>query len=235
MSAAKLYTPTNFLLSSLPGKEYKNILSVSKLIRLNSGEILCEAGTKTTAVYFPVDCYISLLKKIDSKSDMEIGSVGPEGMLGINLALKARVTLLHAEVGASGSALYLSTRSFLEICEKSAVLQRKLQNYAYVRMCQLSQTSGCNRFHVLDSRLCRWILTAQDCKHSDELYITHESLSGKLGVRRAGVSIAAGILQKKKLISYNKGQLKIIDRIGLETLACECYRLNKEIYKKIMG
>jgi CRP-like cAMP-binding protein len=165
---------------------------------------------------------------------MEIGSVGPEGMLGINLALQVKVTLLHAVVGTAGSALFLSTKLFLGIYEKSTVLQQKLQNYAYIRMCQLSQTSGCNRFHVLDGRLCRWILTAQDCTHSNELNITHESLSGKLGVRRAGVTKAAGILQKKKLISYSKGHLKILDRRGLETIACECYRLNKEIYKKIM-
>ena len=235
MSAAKLYTPTNFLLASLPWKEYMHILSLSKLVRLNSGEIISEAGTKITAVYFPIDCYISLLKKIDDNSDMEIGSVGPEGMLGINLALKTKVTLLHAEIGASGSALCLGAKSFLEIYEKSAKFQKKLQNYAYVRMCQLSQTSGCNRFHVLDGRLCRWILTAQDCKHSDELYITHESLSNKLGVRRAGVTKAAGVLQKKKLIIYRKGHLKILNRKGLETLACKCYRLNKEIYRKIMG
>jgi CRP-like cAMP-binding protein len=234
MPAAKLYTPTNLLLASLSRKEYENILSLSKLVELNSGEILSEAGKKITGVYFPVDCYISLLRKIDDTSDMEIGSVGPEGMLGINLALQVKVTLLHAVVGTAGSALFLSTKLFLGIYEKSTVLQQKLQNYAYIRMCQLSQTSGCNRFHVLDGRLCRWILTAQDCTHSNELNITHESLSGKLGVRRAGVTKAAGILQKKKLISYSKGHLKILDRRGLETIACECYRLNKEIYKKIM-
>ena len=119
--------------------------------------------------------------------------------------------------------------------QKNVVLKRKLENYVFVRMSQLSQTTGCNRFHVLDARLCRWILMVQDCLQSSEFYITHECLSKKLGVRRAGVTKAAGILQKKKLISYNKGHIKILDRNKLEALACECYQLNKETYKKIIG
>ncbi len=123
---------------------------------------------------------------------------------------------------------------FLKMYEKNPALKLKLLNYSYVRMSQLSQTAGCNRFHVLDARLCRWILMVQDCLQSSEFYITHECLANKLGVRRAGVTKAAGILQKKKLISYRMGHLKILDRKGLEAITCGCYQSIKEIYTKIM-
>lgn len=234
MSAAKLFTPTNLLLASLPQKEYVSILSLGKLVEVNSGEILGEPGKKVTNVYFPINSYISLLKIIDSKSNFEIGIVGPEGMLGINLALGVRISLLCAVVEASGTVLRMSSKLFLEIYEKSAALQLKLRKYAYVRMSQLSQTTGCNRFHVLDARLCRWILMVQDCTKSSEFNITHECLANKLGVRRAGITKAAGVLQKKKLISYSKGRLRILDRRGLEATTCECYQSSKEVYKKIM-
>jgi len=235
MSPAKLTTPTNFLLDSLPQKEYLNILSHCKLVELHSGQIIGEPGQKINHVYFPIRCYISLQKKIDAKSSLEIGIVGPQGFYGLNLVLDVGITLLRAVVEASGTALSISSKSFLKICEKNTVLKRKLENYVYVRMSQLSQTTGCNRFHTLDARLCRWILMVQDCLQTSEFYITHECLSKKLGVRRAGVTKAAGILQKKKLISYNKGHIKILDRNKLEALACECYQSNKETYKKIIG
>jgi len=124
---------------------------------------------------------------------------------------------------------------FLQIYEKSAILQQKLKAYAYVRMTQLSQTAGCNRFHVVEARLARWILMTQDCAHSNEFHITHEFLSYMLGVRRAGITESAGMLQKKKLICYRHGHLKILDRSGLETAACGCYQASKATYKKILG
>lgn len=235
MSPANLTTPTNLLLASLSQKDYVNILSISKLVEIHSGEILGEPGQDIKYVYFPINCYISLQKYIDKETSMEIGIIGPKGFYGLNHVLGVKVTLLRAVVEVSGTALSISSKLFIKMCEKNAALKLKLQNYAYVRMSQLSQTTGCNRFHVLDARLCRWILMVQDCLESSEFYFTHECLSKKLGVRRAGISKAAGILQKKKLISYNKGHIKILDRSKLETLACSCYQLNKEIYKKIIG
>jgi CRP-like cAMP-binding protein len=235
MSPAKLTVHTNFLLASLSQKEYLNVLSQSKLVELNSGEILGEPGKEIKYVYFPINCYISLQKDIDNESNMEIGIIGPRGFYGLNHVLGVKVTLLRAVVEASGTALSISSKLFLKLCKKNSELTQKLHNYAYVRMSQLSQTTGCNRFHVLDARLCRWILMVQDCLHSKEFYITHECLSRKLGVRRAGVTKAAGILQKKKLISYNKGRIKVLNRKKLEAFACECYQLNKETYKNVIG
>ena len=234
MSPAELIIPTNLLLASLPKKEYLNVLSLSELVELGSGEIIGEPGQVINYVYFPINCYISLQKEIDNKTSLEIGIVGPQGFYGLNFALGVKVTLLRAVVEASGTALRISSKLFLKLCEKNTLLSLKLQNYAYVRMSQLSQTTGCNRFHVLDARLCRWILMVRDCLQSNEFYITHECLSKKLGVRRAGVTKAAGILQKKKLISYNKGHIKILNRNKLEALTCGCYRLNKKIYENII-
>lgn len=235
MSAAKLAVPaTNFLLSSLPPKEYENFLALSKLIELHSGETLSKPGKQVTKVYFPINCCISLVAKIDNHSRLEIGTIGPEGMFGLNLVLGVKNTLLLTTVDISGTVLCMSSNLFLKLYEKSRALQKQLKRYTYIRMNQLYQTAGCNRFHILDHRLCRWILMAQDCTHSSEFHITHECLSNKLGVRRAGITKAAGILQKEKLISYKKGHLKIIDRKRLEALTCECYHSYKKMYNKIM-
>jgi CRP-like cAMP-binding protein len=223
------------LLASLSQKEYLNILSLSKLVELNSGEILCKPGKEINYVYFPINCYISLQKNIDKNTSLEIGIIGPEGFYGLNLVLGVKATLLRTVVEVSGTALSISSKSFLKIYEKSAAFKLKLQNYAYVRMSQLSQTTGCNRFHALDSRLCHWILMIQDYLKSKEFYITHEHLSKKPVVRRAGVTKAAGILQEKKLISCSKGHIKILGRRKLEALACGCYQLNKEAFKRIIG
>lgn len=235
MSAAKLVVPvTNLLLASLPPKEYENFLAQSKLIEFSSGEVLGEPGDETSNVCFPIDCFISLICKVDNQSCMEIGTVGPEGMLGLNIVLGSKTSLLRTVVETSGTALCMPSDQFLQIYEKSSALQQKLKNYTYIRLNQLCLTASCHRFHVLDARLSRWILTAQDGTRSSEINITHESLAARLGVRRAGITKAAGILQKKKLISYKMGRLKILDRKGLEAITCGCYQAINETYKKLM-
>jgi len=235
LSAAKLVVPaTNLLLASLPSKEHENFVAQSKLIELSSGEVLAEPGDVTSSVCFPIDCFISLICQVDNQSSMEIGTAGPEGMLGLNIVFGSKTTLLRAVVETSGTALSMPSDRFLQIYEKSNVLQQNLKNYTYIRLNQLCLTASCHRFHVLDARLSRWILTAQDCTRSSEINITHEFLAARLGVRRAGITKAAGILQKKKLISYRMGRLKILDRKGLEAITCGCYQAIKETYKKIM-
>ena len=234
MSAAKLFTPTNLLLASLPEKEYENILSLGKLVELSSGDILGQAGKNFHSIYFPVNCTISLISQLNGKTKMEIAIVGPEGMLGLNSLLDVKVSLLNSIVEVSGTALTIDNKVFHKVHSKSTALQKILKNYIFVRLYQFSQTATCNRFHVINARLARWILMAQDCAHFNEFYVTHECLANKLGVRRAGVTQAAGELQKKKLISYKKGHLRILDRKGLETITCGCYQLNKNIYKDIM-
>ncbi len=194
-----------------------------------------EPGKRVRYVYFPINSFISLVAPIDSHASMEVGMVGNEGMIGLSLALGVRFSLLRFIVQGAGTALRMGAVQFLQIYEKSATLQQKLKAYAYVRMNQLSQTAGCNRFHVVHARLARWILMARDCAHSNEFRITHEFLSYMLGVRRAGITESAGMLQKKKLICYSRGHLKVLDRIGLEVVACRCYQASKATYKKILG
>ena len=165
---------------------------------------------------------------------MEIGTVGPDGMLGLNVILGSKSSLLRAVVETSGSAISMPSDQFLKIYEKSKALQQILKSYTYIRLNQLCLTASCHRFHVLSARLARWILTAQDSTRASEFYVTHECLAGKLGVRRAGITNAAGALQKKKLISYKMGRLKILDRKGLKANTCGCYQAIKDTYKRIM-
>jgi len=235
MLATNRIPATNLLLASLSRKERQNFLSHCELVELVSSAILVEPGEKVRDVYFPINSFISLVAPIDSKASVEVGMVGNEGMLGLNLALGVKFSSLRCLVQGAGTALRMDADQFLQIYEKSAILQQKLKAYAYVRMTQLSQTAGCNRFHVVDARLARWILMTQDCAHSNEFHITHEFLSYMLGVRRAGITEAAGMLQKKKLICYSRGHLKVLDRIGLEVVACRCYQASKATYKKILG
>lgn len=235
MSATKRIPATNLLLASLPRKEYQSFLARCEPVELIFSEILNEPGKLVRHVYFPTNSFISLVAPIDSQTSMEVGMVGHEGMVGLNLALGVKFSLLRAIVQGAGTALRMDTVQFLQIFEKNTALQQKLRAYAYVRMNQLAQTIGCNRFHVMDARLARWILMTQDCAHSNEFHITHEFLSYMLGVRRASITESAGILQKKKLISYSRGRVRILDRSGLEATACECYRASKEKYKKILG
>ncbi len=235
MLATKRIPATNFLLAFLPRKEYQSFLARCEPVELVSSEILGEPGKRVRYVYFPVNSFISLVAPIDSQDSTEVGMVGNEGMLGLNLALGVKFSLLRALVQGAGTALRMDADQFLKIFEECATLRQKLRAYAYDRMTQLSQTAGCNRFHVLDARRARWILMTRDCAHSNEFHITHEFLSYMLGVRRSGITESAGMLQKKKLISYSWGQLKILDRRGLETAACGCYQASKETYKKILG
>ena len=235
MPATKHIPTTNLLLASLPRKEYQRFLEHCHTVELVASEILGEPGKRVRDVYFPVNSFISLIAPIDSHDSTEVGMVGNEGMLGLNLALGVKFSLLHALVQGAGKALRMDADQFLKIFEECATLRQKLRAYAYVRMTQLSQTAGCNRFHVVDARLARWILMTRDCAHSNEFHITHEFLSYMLGVRRAGITEAAGMLQKKKLICYSRGHLKVLDRIGLEVVACRCYQASKATYKKILG
>jgi len=235
MLATQRISATNLLLASLPHKEYQSFLAFCEPVELVSSEILGEPGKRVRCVYFPINSFISLVAPIDSQTSMEVGIVGNEGMLGLNLVLGIKFSLLRSLVLGTGIALRMDADRFLQIYEKCATLQQKLKAYAYVRMTQLSQTAGCNRFHVLVSRFARWILMTRDCAHSNEFHITHEFLSNILGVRRAGITEAAGMLQKKKLICYSRGNLKVLDRIGLEVVACRCYQASKATYKKILG
>lgn len=193
-------------------------------MRLVYGDVLSEPGKPTRHVYFPDDGIISLLTPVDGHASVEVGLVGNEGMAGMNLFLGVGVSPVRMLVQGPGTARRMAAGSFREEIRQSRGLQRELGRYLYTFMAQLSQTAACNRHHLLGSRLARWLLMMHDRVQSDEFHLTQEFLAHMLGVRRVGVTGAARLLQDRKLISYRRGKIKVLNRKGLERASCRCYR-----------
>jgi CRP-like cAMP-binding protein len=225
----------NRLLATLPGKNLKHLLASSESIDLIFADVLCVPGDPIRHVYFPTDSFISLVAPVDGYASLEVGMIGSEGMFGIGLMLGVDVSPLHALVQGGGPALRMTARRFRRELEESPALQRALNRYLYVLISQLAQTAACTRFHVVEARLARWLLMTRDRARSDEFYLTQDFLSHMLGVRRVGVTKAAGSLQNHKLISYSRGLIKILDRSGLQAAACGCYLADKKTYDRILG
>jgi CRP-like cAMP-binding protein len=225
----------NRMLAALPSKDWDRLIAKCEQVELIFADVLYRAGELIPHVYFPTGSFISIVTPVDSRGNLEVGMIGNEGMLGITLMLEVDVAPFHALVQGAGPALRITTASFLRILEESATLKRELKRYQYVLMRQLAQTAACNRFHVVEARLARWLLMTQDRAHSATFHVTHVFLAYILGVRRVGITKAANSLQKQKLISYRRGDITILDRIGLEAASCGCYQADKEIYERIMG
>lgn len=226
---------TNRLLAALPGKDREQLLANCEQIELIFAEMLYRAGDLIPHVYLPTESVISLMMPINDSAGLEVGLVGNEGILGITLILGVEIAPFDAVVQGPGPALRIAVPSFLRELEKSPALQQELKRYLYVTMNQIAQTALCNRFHVVEERLARWLLMTQDRAQSDTFYITHVVLAYILGVRRVGITKAANSLQQQNLISYHRGNITILDRDGLEAASCGCYRTDKEIYERMIG
>ncbi|MEP7056367.1 MAG: Crp/Fnr family transcriptional regulator [Caldimonas sp.] len=228
-------TNENHLIALLPRRDRQRLLAVCEPVELVLAEVLCEAGKPTRHVYFPIDGFISLIALIDGKPSLEVGMVGREGMLGAQLALGVKKAPLKALVQGPGAAWRIGAAAFRSELSRSPALQLGLDRYLYVLMAQLAASAGCLRFHLIGPRLARWLLMSQDRADADSFRVTHEFLAYMLGVRRVGITSAAGTLQRSGLIEYHRGDLTVLDRSGLEAAACGCYAADQRTYAEVLG
>ena len=220
----------NHLLRALPHKDYQTLLSVLEPVKLGFGEILYESQAQIRHVYFPVDCFVSMLTTVDAGRAAEVGLIGSEGMIGVPMALGVAVSPFRAMVQGGGTAMRMRTVDFRRNFGNSSALKREVFLFTHLLMIQIAQTAACNRFHVVTQRLARWILMTRDRVHSNEFRITQEFLALMLGVRRVGVSVAMCRLRERKLIVYRRGTITILDHEGLVAAACVCYKTVKDAY-----
>ncbi|MNO33951.1 hypothetical protein D3C76_239760 [compost metagenome] len=226
---------TNQLLNGIPNKERNRLLDHCESVELVFGSVLCEADQPYSHAYFPLTGFISLVEKLDAHRPLEMGLIGNEGMLGVTLILGVRKAPTRAVVQGAGNALRITSAHLRRELHECPDLQRSLNRYLYVLMAQLSQTAACIHFHEIQPRLARWLLMTHDRAQADHFHLTHEFLADMLGVRRSGITVAAGELQQKNLIHYTRGEITILDRAGLEAAACECYDAVTHCYSKLLG
>ena len=213
----------NMLLAAIPRVEYERMLPSLEAVELVFADVLYESGDHIKHVYFPNDSLVSLLTVVDQHLALEVGMVGPEGMVGTAFALGIDVTPVTALVQGSGSAMRMTSARFRKEFQRSEALQKVVLRYTHQLMSQIAQTAACNRFHQVEARLARWLLMTRDRVSSNQFQLTHEFLGHMLGVRRVGVTNAALALKRRKLISYSRGSISILNGAGLEKTACSCY------------
>jgi CRP-like cAMP-binding protein len=213
----------NRLLAALPRADYQSLLAGLEPLTLKFGEVLFEPGAPIAYVYFPIDCVISLLSTAEDRQALEVALVGYEGMAGISLAMGIEVSSVRALVQTTGTALRMKAARFHEAMRQCPALQRELLRYAGAKLALARQTVACNCFHAVEERLARWLLMTSDRVRSAEFFLTQAFLADMLGVRRTTLNVAAGPLQQRKLISYCRGKIRILDRKRLEAASCRCY------------
>jgi len=222
---------TNLLIQSLPARQRNRILKLCALVDLDLGTVLCAAGQVYQYVYFPLTGFISSIAIAADVPPLELGLIGNEGMVGIGITLGVNSALFQSVVQGPGTALRIPVDAFQRELLANPALVMLLNRYIYISIQQIAQAAVCIHFHEIEARLARWLLMTNDRAHGDTFQITHVFLARMLGVRRSGVTIAAGELRKKSLISYARGKVNILDRKGLEAISCSCYRAMLENYR----
>jgi CRP-like cAMP-binding protein len=232
---ATLAPAQNHLIELLPSKDKLRLLALCERVDLELSEVLCDPGEVTRYAYFPIDGFISLVAVVNGSPGVEVGMVGREGMLGAHLVLGVAESPLHAVVQGQGAAWRVPARAFRGELSRSSALNRHLHRYLYVLMAQQSTSAACIRFHLTGPRLARWLLMSQDRAQADRFHVTQEFLAYMLGMRRVGITAAAGALQKDGLIEYARGEVTVLDRSGLEAAACGCYATDQRAYSQLLG
>ncbi|MEO8525625.1 MAG: Crp/Fnr family transcriptional regulator [Caldimonas sp.] len=227
-------TRSNHLIDLLPRRDRLRLLALCQPVDLVLAEVLCEPGEPTSHVYFPTEGFISLLTMASETPGLEVGMVGDEGMLGAHLVLGVATSPLRALVQGAGAALRVGAKAFRGELSRSPSLQRGLGRYLYVLMAQQASSAACLRYHLIAPRLARWLLMSQDRAHSSAFPVTQEFLAYMLGVRRVGVTAAARLLLSNGLIEYHRGELKVLDRAGLEAASCGCYASDIQVYEQLL-
>ena len=221
------------MLAGLPARERDRVLARCEPVELEFSKVLANPGEPLRYVYFPTTSFISLVTPMGGKAILEVALAGNEGMYGVSVALGSPSANVRALVQGAGSAFRMSAPVFRREIAASPSLARNVHRYVHVLMSQLAQTAGCNRFHVVEQRLARWLLMTADRAHNSTFHITHEFLAFMLGVRRVGITKAAGALQARKLIKYTRGEVSILDRAGLERASCGCYQADLDTYSRV--
>jgi CRP-like cAMP-binding protein len=219
----------NRVLAALPRKASRRFLAALTPVDLAFGQVLYEPGAKSRHMYFPADSMVSLLAVTERGGGLEVGLVGRESMVGVALALGVSKSPVRAIVQGAGSALRISAAHFGRELAHSRPLRRQVDRCAYLAMATAMQVAVCNKAHVLEARLARWLLMTQDRVAADKFRFTQQFIALMLGVRRAGVNGAAGALQRRKLIRYSRGTMQILDREGLLAVSCTCYQVIRKL------
>jgi CRP-like cAMP-binding protein len=223
----------NHLLAALGSEERERLLRSAKAEPFDIHQVLYAPGREITDVYFPVGCMISLVVKMTGAADVEVATIGNEGMIGIPVVLGATSTTMEALCQLPGRALKIPAGVLLQEIRRTASLNRLLLRYAAAVMVQVAQHAACNRSHSMEQRCARWLLMTHDRVEGDQFPLTQQFLAQMLGVRRATVTSIAGALQKAGLIDYSRGRIRIVNRRGLEGAACECYDVVRRVMKRV--
>ncbi|HEX8354996.1 MAG TPA: Crp/Fnr family transcriptional regulator [Pyrinomonadaceae bacterium] len=234
--AKSMLEPTgNRLLARLPPEEYERLRPHLGHVSFALGDVIYESGGPQSYIYFPTNAIISLLYLMENGSSAEMGVAGCEGLVGVALFMGGDSVPNRAVVQSAGDAFRMKTKVLQGEFARGGTFQRLLLRYTQALMTQMSQTAVCNRLHTVEQQLCRWLLLSRDRLDTDELVMTQELIANMLGVRREGVTQAAGRLQEGGLISYVRGRITILDRRGLEAAVCECYKVVKDEYNRLLG
>jgi CRP-like cAMP-binding protein len=237
---ARLHTPgspdphQNHLLAALPADEYARLIPDLELVPMPLGEAVCEPGMQMRHVFFPTTAIVSLLYVMENGASAEIAVVGNEGIVGVSLFMGGETTTSRAVVQSAGHAYRLKGQLLKNAFFHAGPTQLLLLRYTQALLTQMAQTAVCNRHHSVDQQLCRWLLLSLDRLPANELVMTQDLIANMLGVRREGVTEAAGNLQRAGLIHYSRGKITVMDRPGLEARVCECYQVVRKEFERLL-